>query len=145
MPKPTLKDNDLLILLNENLNLLKKLDSKIIFKLNSNLDKIIFNSDKEQLSRVFFNLIKNSIESIHQKSEKDSNFNKNISIELNETDDHISLIIDDNGIGFKNLDANIIAIIRDEKSFIPKKTDQVKENDKNYKIGKNNKIKFVNY
>ena len=56
-------------------------------------------------------MIKNSIESIHQKSEKVSNFNKNISIELNETDDHISLVIDDNGIGFKNLDANIKDIL----------------------------------
>ena len=35
---------------------------------------------------------------------------------------------------FPNLDANIIAIIREDKSFIPKKTDQVKENDKIYVI-----------
>ncbi len=35
---------------------------------------------------------------------------------------------------FPNLDANIIAIIRGDKSFIPKKTDQVKENDKIYVI-----------
>ena len=35
---------------------------------------------------------------------------------------------------FPNLDANIIAIIRGDKSFIPKKTDHVKENDKIYVI-----------
>jgi len=35
---------------------------------------------------------------------------------------------------FPNLDANIIAIIREDKSFIPKKTDQVKVNDKIYVI-----------
>ena len=35
---------------------------------------------------------------------------------------------------FPNLDANIIAIIRGDKSFIPKKTDQIKENDKIYVI-----------
>ncbi len=35
---------------------------------------------------------------------------------------------------FPNLDANIIAIIREDKSFIPKKTDQVKEDDKIYVI-----------
>ncbi len=35
---------------------------------------------------------------------------------------------------FPNLDANIIAIIRNEKFFIPKKTDAVKENDKIYVI-----------
>ena len=39
------------------------------------------------------------------------NFNKNISIELNETDDHITLVIDDTGIGFKNLDTNIKDIL----------------------------------
>jgi len=35
---------------------------------------------------------------------------------------------------FPNLDANIIAIIRKDKSFIPKKTDQIKVNDKIYVI-----------
>jgi len=35
---------------------------------------------------------------------------------------------------FPNLDANIIAIIRKDKSFIPKKTDHVNENDKIYVI-----------
>ena len=35
---------------------------------------------------------------------------------------------------FPNLDANIIAIIREDKSFIPKKTDLIKENDKIYVI-----------
>ncbi len=35
---------------------------------------------------------------------------------------------------FPNLEANIIAIIREDKSFIPKKTDEVKENDKIYVI-----------
>ena len=70
---------------------------------NHNIKHINFNSDKEQLSRVFFNLIKNSIESIQQKAENISNFSKNISIELNEDDGHIELIINDNGVGFKNL------------------------------------------
>ena len=44
--------------------------------------KNFFNCDKEQIGRVFFNLIKNSIESIQQKSEKNPNFNKKISIEI---------------------------------------------------------------
>ncbi len=35
---------------------------------------------------------------------------------------------------FPNLDANIIAIIREDKSFIPKKTDQINEKDKIYVI-----------
>ena len=74
-------------------------------------DKIIFNSDREQLGRVFLNLIKNSIESIQEKSEKVSNINKNIAIELNDNNNHISLIINDTGVGFKNLSKNVKDIL----------------------------------
>jgi two-component system nitrogen regulation sensor histidine kinase NtrY len=56
-------------------------------------------------------LIKNSIESIQQKTEKVSDFNKNITIELNNFDSHISLVIIDNGVGFKNLNNNIKEIL----------------------------------
>ena len=58
MPKPILKDNNLILLLKENIKLLEKLDDSIQIKFISNGDEIFFNSDKEQLSRVFFNLIK---------------------------------------------------------------------------------------
>ena len=103
MPKPILQKNDLVLLIEENIKLLQELDLTIKIDFNYNIKQIFFNSDKEQLSRVFFNLIKNSIESIQQKNEKDSDFNKNIAIELNDHDDHIILIINDNGIGFKYL------------------------------------------
>jgi two-component system nitrogen regulation sensor histidine kinase NtrY len=111
MPKPIFQNNDLVSLMIDTIKLLKELDNSINIKFMNNNQKILFNCDKEQLSRVFFNLIKNSIESIHQKSEKVSNFDKNISIELNQTDDHINLIIDDTGIGFKNLDTDIKNIL----------------------------------
>jgi len=105
MPKPILKNNDLIKILNDNIKLLSKIDKSIKISIYKNEDKIIFNSDKEQLSRVFFNLIKNSIESIQQKSEKVTNFEKKISIEILVNNDHIKLIIIDNGIGFiKNND-----------------------------------------
>ncbi len=100
MPKPILKDNDLVNLLKENIRLLQKLDNTINIELDSNVNEIVFNSDKEQLSRVFFNLIKNSIESIHQKSTNNSNFVKKITIEINKFDDNITIKIIDNGIGF---------------------------------------------
>ena len=111
MPKPILQKNELVILIEENIKLLQELDLTIKIDFNYNIKQIFFNSDKEQLSRVFFNLIKNSIESIQQKNEKDNNFNKNIAIELNDHDDHIALIINDNGIGFKNLNNNIKEIL----------------------------------
>ena len=101
MPKPILKDNDLLTLLRENVKLLQKLDDRIKIELNSNSEKIIFNSDKEQLSRVFFNLIKNAIESIHQKRDNNSNFSEKITIEINKFDDNIKIKIIDNGMGFE--------------------------------------------
>ena len=111
MPKPIFYKNNLITLLKENIKLLQELDSSIEIIFFKNREKIILNSDKEQLSRVFFNLIKNSIESIHQKVEKDSNFNKKITIELNDYDDHISFIVIDTGIGFKNLNTNIKDIL----------------------------------
>jgi two-component system nitrogen regulation sensor histidine kinase NtrY len=111
MPKPVLQNNDLIILMKDNIKLLQELDVSIKIDFNHNSKHINFNSDKEQLSRVFFNLIKNSIESIQQKAENISNFSKNISIELNEDDGHIELIINDNGVGFKNLNKDIKEIL----------------------------------
>jgi two-component system nitrogen regulation sensor histidine kinase NtrY len=111
MPKPVLKDNDLISLMNENIKLLKKLDDKIIIQLKSNTEKIFLNSDKEQLSRVFFNLIKNAIESIQQKHENSPNYKGKIDIEINKLDNNINLRIVDNGIGFGIFAANIKDIL----------------------------------
>jgi len=111
MPKPVMKKNNLFILLKDTINLLRELDKSIDIKFNNNEENVELNCDPEQLSRVFFNLIKNSIESIQQKSEKSPDFDKKISIELNDFDDHISLIINDNGIGFRVLENNIKDIL----------------------------------
>ncbi len=111
MPKPTLRENNLVNLLKENIKFLKELDNAIEIDLSSNSEKIILNSDNEQISRVFLNLIKNSIESIQQKAENDSNFNKKITIELTENDGHIKLVIVDNGIGFGKFSENIKDIL----------------------------------
>ena len=111
MPKPVLKDNDLILLMNENIKLLKKLDDKIIIQLKSNSEKIFLNSDKEQLSRVFFNLIKNAIESIQQKHENSPNYKGKIDIEINKLDNNINIRIVDNGIGFGIFAANIKDIL----------------------------------
>ena len=100
MPKPILKDNNLIQLLEDNIKLLSEIDRQVKIKFIKNSDQILFKSDKEQLSRVFFNLIKNSIESIQQKAENTSDFSKKITIEIKGTGDHISIVIIDNGIGF---------------------------------------------
>jgi len=111
MPKPIFQKNDLVILIKDNVKLLQELDLTIKIDFIHNNQQLFFDGDKEQLSRVFLNLIKNSIESIQQKTEKVSDFNKNITIELNNFDSHISLVIIDNGVGFKNLNNNIKEIL----------------------------------
>jgi two-component system, NtrC family, nitrogen regulation sensor histidine kinase NtrY len=107
MPKPVFQKNDLIILIKETIKLIAELDNSIEINFFKNSNMIILNSDKEQLSRVFFNLIKNSIESIHQKDVKNSNIKEKITIELIDNDDHIKLVIVDTGIGFGNLKSNI--------------------------------------
>ena len=101
MPKPILKDNDLIKIIDENVKLLTELDKKIEINFDHNNKKIMFNSDYEQLSRSFFNLIKNGIESIQEKIVQNPSFKGNINIELNNYNDLIEFIIIDNGIGFK--------------------------------------------
>jgi two-component system nitrogen regulation sensor histidine kinase NtrY len=70
MPKPIFQNNDLIVLINDNIKLLQELDQTIKIDFIHNNNQLFFNGDKEQLSRVFLNLIKNSIESIQQKTEK---------------------------------------------------------------------------
>ncbi len=105
MPKPLFKNNNLVEIIETNINLLSKVDKKIKISLKSSKNKISLSSDYEQLSRVFFNLIKNSIESIQEKAKKTSNISKIINIEINEIRDYININITDDGIGFINLNA----------------------------------------
>jgi len=109
MPKPILKENDLIIILRENIKLLSQIDLTLKINFKFKQDKVIFTCDSEQISRVFFNLIKNSIESIQEKYKKKDDFIKKIDIEITNKSDYIEFIIIDNGSGFseKNL-KNII-------------------------------------
>ena len=105
MPKPLFKKNDLIEIIKSNIDLLKKIDISIKINFKNSNEKIFFLSDYEQLSRVFLNLIKNSIESIQEKVKKASNINKIIDIEITEIRDYITINIIDDGIGFSNIDA----------------------------------------
>ncbi len=111
MPKPIFKKNDLVKIIKDTIKLLSQLDKKIKIELINGPNNIFFESDKEQLSRVFLNLIKNSIESIQQKAQKSSNFDKKISIEIKQNSDNIDIILIDNGIGFELLTKNIKDIL----------------------------------
>ena len=103
MPKPLIKKNNLYEVISGNINLLNKIDPNIKIKLINHLSKNSYvNFDYEQFNRLFFNLIKNSIESIHEKSQKGYKIDKNIDIEIRGRRDYIIINILDSGIGFKN-------------------------------------------
>tara|TARA_B100001250_G_scaffold386900_1_gene383822 strand:+ start:541 stop:2322 length:1782 start_codon:yes stop_codon:yes gene_type:complete len=103
MPKPLFKRNNLNEVIIENINFLNKLDRTIKIKLKNYLPHVVYlNFDYEQFNRLFFNLIKNSIESIQEKAKKVNKTNKNINIEIRQRRDYIIINLFDTGIGFKN-------------------------------------------
>ena len=79
MPKPILKDYDLVIILKENIKLLSEMDKSIDIKLKKIKKVFYLIVIKSRQQRFFF--IKNSID-IHQ-IEKNIDFVKKISIEIN--------------------------------------------------------------
>ena len=109
MPKPHIKNNDLIKILVDNITLLKKLDKTINFKINNKTGrKVIFKFDNEQFNRLFFNLLKNSIESINEKVKKTKKSLKNIDIDINQRRDYITVNLNDTGEGFKGKKTNDI-------------------------------------
>ncbi len=103
MPKPLFKHNNLNLIIKENISLVNKFDKTITIRLVNHLSKdVVLKFDNEQFNRLFFNLIKNSVESIQEKAEKDSKIVKNIDIEIRQRRDYITINILDTGIGFKN-------------------------------------------
>ena len=111
MPKPILKDNNLVSLVNDNISLIGELDKNISINFKHSANIIILNSDNEQLSRVFFNIIKNSIESIQEKRLNNINFNGKIDIILNDNISDINFVIIDNGLGFEKFKDNLKDIL----------------------------------
>ena len=103
MPKPLFRENDLINLFKTNINLLQKIDTniKINLKLNG-IKNMKLVCDNEQISRVIFNLVKNSIESIQEKSLKTKVFDKIVNIEIKTINDYIIIEIIDNGLGFSS-------------------------------------------
>ena len=100
MPKPVFKRINLLNIIKDNIFLLKEIDSSIKIELTHTENEYLFTCDSEQISRVFFNLVKNSIESIQEKSFKSPDFTKKIDIVIENKNDYISLTITDDGLGF---------------------------------------------
>jgi len=83
--------------------LINKLDKDVDIKLINHLsNEINLSFDYEQFNRLFFNLIKNSLESIQEKALKGNKINKNIIIEIRRRRDYIIINLLDTGVGFKN-------------------------------------------
>jgi len=100
MPKPILQNCNIIKIIENNISLLRELDENISIKLNYKNYELFLKCDADQISRVFLNLIKNSIESIQEKSQKNGEFTKIIDIEIINKNDYITTNITDNGTGF---------------------------------------------
>ena len=77
-------------------------DVRVDLDLSGDLPKMQL--DRDAISRVLINLIKNAIESVQEKCLEITNTKGKISIEINDYDDYIEFTIEDNGKGFKNLE-----------------------------------------
>ena len=100
MPKPSLKEIYLSRVISRSVNLHELSEPNIKFNfLKDELNGKI-KGDEEQLNRVFMNLIKNSIESIHEKKTKNVDFKGKINIDIRSDSDYIYVTIIDNGVGF---------------------------------------------
>ena len=99
MPKPIFKKYKLNKIIEDSIALMKENDKDVKFVYNVKGD-FYLNCDIEQISRVFINLLKNSIESLKEKYEKIGEFTKKINVEITQINDYINVVIIDNGTGF---------------------------------------------
>lgn len=98
LPQPVLKKNSLTQIINEAVFSEKVVNEKINYNLNFPEDEIVFEFDKEQISRVFLNLFKNAAESIKEKNNSEHDLCY-INI-IGKFDKNIEIIITDSGKGF---------------------------------------------
>ena len=103
MPSPILNKIDIKNVVDDAIQFYKMSHKNLSFVFDyKNSEKYFINGDREQLNRVFLNLIKNSIESITEKKEKNANFNGKITVEIYKNNEYIVIKMLDNGVGFKD-------------------------------------------
>ena len=104
MPSPLLKKIDVSSVMKRAVNFYKMSEKENIFSTkNTNNEVFFINGDAEQLYRVFLNLIKNSLESIREKKQKNSNFQGKIDVEISRNNEYIVIKMLDNGPGFNDI------------------------------------------
>ncbi len=98
LPTPTLEKQDICKIIIDIVNDYKNNYKMINFECNFEIKKFEMLLDKSQISRVFQNLIVNSIHSIQEKNE----FNGKISLKSKIIQNSLNILILDNGIGLKH-------------------------------------------
>lgn len=92
MPRPNEEQVDLLALINSVIELFRH-DDKVDIELSTNLQEVTVMADKDQILRVFNNLIKNAIQAAAEER------HSNISIHIVRTEKNYLIRIRDNGTG----------------------------------------------
>jgi len=101
MPVPVFRKIELSSVVKRSIDFYKMSShSKIFFQIPTG--KLFIKGDEEQLYRVFINLIKNSEESISEKSLNNVDFKGKISVEIEDKNDYINVILNDNGMGIED-------------------------------------------
>ena len=101
MPRPIFKRINIIDVISRAVDF-AKMSSKNEINFTKKNIPLTINGDSEQLNRVFINLLKNSEESILDKSKKDANFRGKIDIEILPNNDYIMIRLIDNGTGISN-------------------------------------------
>ncbi len=104
MPSPILKKIKINTVIDRAVEFYKMADQKLNLTFTKNPKENYFiKGDSEQLYRVFLNLIKNSIEAIDVKKQKDHNLQGKISVEIVKNNEYIVIKMLDNGSGFNDI------------------------------------------
>ena len=104
MPSPILKKINIEDILKRAVSFYKLSNEEVILNIiKKNNSDFYIKGDSEHLNRVFLNLIKNSIEAIDEKKQKDPNLQGKITLEMNINNEYIVIKMLDNGIGFKDV------------------------------------------
>ena len=101
MPRPIFKKIDIVDVINKSVNFVK-ISSKNKVNIVFSEKELMIDGDREQLNRVFINLIKNSEEAFQDLVKKNPNFKGKIDIEIISNKEYIVVRLTDNGTGISD-------------------------------------------